>query len=101
MGNFYQSLVFDVLRMLQLPCNVEWDMDGPSTDVERRGDITLERVAHHQQLMGHNVKMLAEQLELCLGLIGCYLYVREILAKTAAMKLILLVLKLAPSVLHR
>lgn len=95
MGNFYQSLVFDILRMLQLPCNVEWDVDGPSTDVERRGDIALKRVAHHKQLMGQDVEMLAELLELSLGLIGCYLYVREILAKAAAMELVLLVLKFA------
>ena len=45
--------------------------------------------------MGQDVEMLAELLELCLGLIGCYLYVREILAKAAAMELVLLVLKFA------
>ena len=95
MGNFYQSLVFDILRMLQLPCNVEWDVDSPSTDVERRGDIALKRVAHHKKLVGQDVEMLAELLELCLCLIGCYLYVREILAKATAVKLVLLVLKLA------
>ena len=95
MGYFYQSLVFDILKMLQLPCNMEGDVDGPRADVERRGDIALKRVAHHKQLMGQDVEMLAELLELCLGLIGCNLYVREILAKATAMELILLVLKLA------
>ena len=75
MGYLYQSLVFDILRMLQLPCNMERDVDGPRTDVERRGDIALKRVAHHKQLVGQDVEMLAELLELCLGFIGCYLYV--------------------------
>ena len=92
MGNFYQSFVLDIVKMLELPSNVEGDMYGPRTDVKCWGNVALERVAHHQQLVGHNVEMLAEILEFSFGFIGCNLYVREILAKTAAMKLVLLIL---------
>ena len=52
MGNFYQSLVLDIVKMLELPSNVEGDMYGPRADVECWGYIALQRVANHQQLMG-------------------------------------------------
>jgi hypothetical protein len=59
MGDFYKSLVLNILRMLQLPGNMEGDMDGPRTNVECWGNIALKRVAHHKQLMGQDIKMLA------------------------------------------
>jgi len=59
MGDFYQSLVLDIVEMLELPSNVEGDMYGPRTDVECWGNIALKRVAHHKQLMGQDIKMLA------------------------------------------
>ena len=101
MGYFYQSFVLDIVKMLELPSNVEGDMYGPRTDVKCWGNVALQRVTHHQQLVGHDVEMLAKLLELSLRFIGCYLYMREILAKTAAMKLVLLILQLALSKHHQ
>ena len=92
MGYLNQSLVLNIVKMLELPSNMEGDVYGPRTDVKRWGNVALQRVAYHQQLVRHNVEMLAELLELSLRFIGCYLYMREILAKTAAMKLVLLIL---------
>ena len=45
MRNLYQSLMLDIVEVLELPRNVERDVDGPRADVERRGNVALERVA--------------------------------------------------------
>ena len=50
MGDLDESLVLDFLKVLQLPGDVEGDMDGRGTDGERRGDVAPQGVAHHEQL---------------------------------------------------
>ena len=50
MGDFRKSFVFYILEMLQLPCDVEGDMDSLGTNGEGWGDVALQGVADHQQL---------------------------------------------------
>lgn len=92
MCNLYQSFVLDILKMFELPSNVEGDMYGPGTDVECWSYITLQRVAHHQQLMGQNLQMLTEVLEFCLSLIRGNLYMREVFSQTTTMEFVFLIL---------
>ena len=48
--NFYQSFVVNIIEMLQLPGDVEGNMDSPCTYGEGRGAVALQRIAHHEQL---------------------------------------------------
>ena len=56
--NFFEPLVFKVLHMLQLPRDMERDVDGPGTDGQRRSNVALQRIAHHKQLRGVYMLML-------------------------------------------
>ena len=49
MGDFDEPFVLNVFKMLQLPGDVEGDMDGRGTNGKGRGDIAFQGVAHHQQ----------------------------------------------------
>ena len=69
MGDFRQTVVLDVFEMLQLPSDVERYMDGRSPDVKGWGNVTLQGVAHHQQILREDVQVLTELLEFHLGLI--------------------------------
>ena len=80
MGDFDQSFVLDVLKVLQLPGDVEGDMDGRGPDVKGRGNVTLQGVTYHQQILWEDVQMLTELLELHLGLIRRDLHRGEVLA---------------------
>ena len=74
MGNLCQSWMLDILRVLQLPGNVEGDMNGPSTDIKCRSDVALQLVTHHEELRGLNLQTLTELRELCFGFITSDLY---------------------------
>ena len=69
MGDFDKARVLDVFEMLQLPSDVERYMDGRSPDVEGWGNVALQGVAHHQQILREDVQVLTELLEFHLGLI--------------------------------
>ena len=70
MGDFDKLLVLDVLGMaLELPSDVEGDVDGRGSDGEGWSNVALQGVAHHQQLVGQDVKMLTELLKLQLGFV--------------------------------
>ena len=95
MLNFYQSLVVDVLKVLQLPGDVEGDVDGPGADGECGGDVALQGVADHQEFRGMDLLMFAEVEELTLRLVGGDLHVVEVFQQTRPFQLILLILQLA------
>ena len=95
MGDFDEPLMLDILGVLQLPRDVEGDVDGRGTDGEGGGDVALQGVAHHEQLRWEDVEMLAELLELDFGLVRRNLHVGEILRQSAAVELVLLVLQLS------
>ena len=44
------ALMLEMVVMLQLPGDVEGDVDAPGTDGEGWGDVALQRVANHQEL---------------------------------------------------
>ena len=42
MGDFDEAFVVDIIKMFQLPSDVERDMDGPGADGESRGNVALQ-----------------------------------------------------------
>lgn len=54
MGYFDEAWVLNVIKMFQLPSDMERDMNGRSPDVKGWGDVALQRVAYHQQLFRDN-----------------------------------------------
>ena len=54
MGYFDEAWVLNVIKMFQLPRDVEGDVDGRGPDVKGWGDVALQGVAHHQQLFRDN-----------------------------------------------
>lgn len=79
MGDFDEAFVVDVIKMLELPSDMERDVDGPGTNGEGGGDVALEGVADHQQFRGVYLLVLAESEEFALGLVGGNLHVIEVL----------------------
>ena len=92
MGDFDEPFVVDVVEVLQLPGDVEGDMDGPGSDGEGRGDVALQRVADHQQFRGMYLLVLAEGQELTLRLVGGDLHIIEILQQARTLQFVLLIL---------
>ena len=89
------ALMLEMLVMLQLPGDVEGDVDSPGSDGEGRGDVALQRVAHHQQLVGLDIQLAAQVEELFLALVAGDLHVVEVWGQPAALQLVLLVEELA------
>ena len=75
MGDFDKARVLDIFEVFQLPGDVEGDMDGRSPDIEGWGNVTLQGVAHHQQILRENAQVLTELLEFYLGLIRRNLHI--------------------------
>ena len=63
---FHHAGMFKVLMVFQLPGDVEGNVYGLGTDGEGWGDVALQGVAYHEQLMRCNVQVLAEFTELLL-----------------------------------
>ena len=95
MGDFYQTMVLDILEMLQLPSDVKGNMYGRSPDVKGRGNVTLQRVSYHQQFLRKDTQMFAELLEFHLGLVRGNLDMREVLHQSTTFQFVLLILQLA------
>ena len=95
MFNFLESFVLDVVEVLQLPRDMEGDVDGPGADGEGRGDVAFQGVTYHQQLVGQDAQVLAQLLELHLGLVGGDLHMTEVFAQSTASEFVLLILQLS------
>lgn len=80
MGDFYKSLMLNVFKVLQLPGDVEGDVDGRGPDVKGRGNVTLQGVTYHQQILWEDVQMLTELLELHFSFVRRNLHMGEVLA---------------------
>ena len=93
MFNFLESFVLDVVEVLQLPCDVEGDVDGPGADGEGWGDVAFQGVAYHQQFIGQDTQVLAQLLEFHLSLVGGDLYMTEVFAQSAATEFVFLILQ--------
>ena len=78
MLNFYQSLVVNIIKVLQLPRYVKGDMDGPCANGQCWRAVAFQRVANHQQFRRVNALMLAQGEELALGLVGGDFHIVEI-----------------------
>ena len=64
-----------VFCVLQLPSHVEGYVNGPGTDGEGWSNITLQRVANHQQLRRMDMLMFAECHEFFLSFVRGYLHI--------------------------
>ena len=49
--NFFEPFMIEFFEMLQLPRDVEGDVDGPGSDGKGWGDVAFQGVAYHQQLV--------------------------------------------------
>ena len=70
MFNFLESFVLDVVEVLQLPRDMEGDVDGPGADGEGRGDVAFQGVTYHQQLVGQDAQVLAQLLDCPVHCVG-------------------------------
>ena len=82
MGDFNEAIVINVIKMFQLPSDVEGDMDGPGADGEGWGDIALQGVANHQELRGVYLLVFAQRQEFTLRLVRGDLHIVEIVQQT-------------------
>ena len=95
MGDGMEVGMVEDLGLLQLPCQVEGDMDGGAADGEGRGDVALEGVAYHEHLLGGDAELMTEIAELALALVAGDLYIIEIGGETGTLELLFLVEELA------
>ena len=93
MGDFDKPFVLYILKMLQLPSDMKGDMDSRGANGEGRGNIAFQGISNHQQLMGQDVQMLTELLELHFRLVGSNFHMGEILSQSAAVEFVLLILQ--------
>ena len=92
MLNFNQSFVVDVIKMFQLPRDVEGDMNGPGPNSEGGSDVALQRVADHQQFLGMYLLVFAEGEELTLRLVGGDFHIVEVFQQARTFQFVLLIL---------
>ena len=85
--------MIEVLHSLQLPRHVEGDIDCRSADGQSRGDVTLQRVADHQQFRRMDMLMLTECQKLPLPFVRGDLHIIEIFQQPRPLQLILLILQ--------
>ena len=52
--NFFEPFMIELFEMLQLPRDVEGDVDGPGSDSEGWSNVAFQGVAYHQQLVGQD-----------------------------------------------
>ena len=74
---------------------MEGDIEPCGTDMERRSDVRLERIAHHEQLFGTDGKMAAQGEEICILLVGCDSHPVEQGSQAGAVELVTLVEQVA------
>ena len=79
MGDLDEAFMVDIIKMFQLPGDMEGDMDSPGTDGEGGSDVALEGVANHQEFRGVYLLVLAESQKLTLRLVAGDLHVIEVL----------------------
>ena len=70
--------MIEFFEMLQLPRDVEGDVDGPGTDGQGGCYIALQRVTHHQQFRRVYLLVVAECQELLLALVAGDFHIVEI-----------------------